>query len=129
MSEAAKARKILFLAHVGGVLMIAQLLASFIGAPDFLRGLVMGMMLVLVLALLVLRTRDDYVARLWNAGASVAFTVTVALTFFSSVVRGLMDGLAGIYGATPPLSAASVGFAALAAFFIAFHVEMLRAGR
>ncbi|WP_265563362.1 hypothetical protein [Sphingomicrobium arenosum] len=125
-SAGQRAQKTLWVAHIGGAGMLALIAAQLFGAPEFVRGFFTGLMLVIVLVLLIRRRDDEYLARLWNAGAATAFTVTVVLTFYVGPIRGFIDGLRGVYDPTPPLSADAVGLTALFAFFLAFHLELLR---
>lgn len=126
-NEAEQAQRYLYFAHAGAAGLLGLAAAYALSAPDFVKGLLVGMLLVFVLVLFRRRMRDEYIERLWNAGTAYAFIVTIILTIFGDFARGMYDGYQGLaHGATPPLDAGWVGLAALAAFYIGFHIEMWR---
>ncbi len=133
MSKASKATIYLRAAHLGGLFMIALIVGQLAQLPKpALWAAWMGIALC-TLVLFRRQMRDEYAQRLWNAGTDVAFLVVVVLTVFGDFLRGLWDGFrdgqAGIRQAasTSPLDDGSlIGLLALAAFYIGFHVAMVR---
>lgn len=128
IDHAKKAQHYLYSAHAGALLMVALGLAFAFDLPDFGKGFIVGMLIVIVLALFRSKARDEYVERLWNAGTAAAFLVTLSMTVGADLARGFVDGLLGNApsGAVGGFDAPTVGTAALAAFFMAFHVAMIR---
>ena len=126
MSAAKKAQLYLYFAHAGALLLIALAAAYSLGAPDFLKGLIAGMLLVLVLLLFRSKMRDEYIERLWNAGTATAFIVILCLTLLADLVRGFADSTLDVPTGTSGMPTLQVGLAALAAFYIAFHIAMIR---
>lgn len=126
MSEAKKAQLYLYFAHAGGLLLIALGAAYGLGAPDFLQGFIVGMLLVLVLVLFRSKMRDEYIERLWNAGTATAFVVVLCLTLLADLVRGFADPAVDFPTGAPGMPALQIGLAALAAFYIGFHIAMVK---
>ena len=126
MSNSQKAQKYLVAAHAGAFLLIAALLAVEFGAPDFIQGLVAGMLLAIVVLLFRSTLRDEYIERLWNAGTAAALLATLFATLGVELIRGFADQQADVFETAPLLSTTSVGLIALAAFFIGFHFKLLR---
>lgn len=113
-------------AHTGAALMVALGLAYALDVPDFFKGFIVGMLVVLVLVLFRSKLRDEYIERLWNAGTATAFTVTLGLTVLVDFVRGLADPILDTPTGMPGIDAFNIGLAALAAFYVGFHVAMLK---
>ena len=126
MTQAHKAQMYLNVAHVGAVLMLALGIAYAAQAPDFFKGFLIGILFVLVGVLFRSKLRDEYVERLWNAGTATAFVVTLCLTVLADFVRGFADPALDVPTGTAGLSSFDVGLAALASFYVGFHVAMLR---
>ena len=126
MSNSQKAQKYLIAAHAGAFLLIAVLLTAWFGAPDFVQGLVVGMLLAIVVLLFLSRLRDEYIERLWNAGTAAALLATLFSTLVVELVRGFADDQVDVFETAPLFSTTSVGVIALAAFFIGFHFKLLR---
>jgi hypothetical protein len=126
MSSSQKAQKYLLAAHAGAALLCAALAAAELGAPDFVQGLFVGMLLAIVLLLFRSTLRDEYIERLWNAGTAAALLATLVATLGVELVRGFADQGADIFEAPPLFSTTGIGVIALAAFFIGFHVKLLR---
>ena len=115
-------------ATFGGIASLLLLVTTALGAPDFLKGFCIGMMLVSLVLLLVRRLRDEYVEELWRAGASAAFLTVVACFVFAPMIEGFYDGLTGAV-ADREWPAALSGILAIVAFFAAFHWKWLRSAR
>lgn len=126
MSSSQKAQKYLLAAHAGAVLLCAALAAAELGAPDFVQGLFVGMLLAIVALLFRSTLRDEYIERLWNAGTAAALLATLVATLGVELIRGFGDQGADIFEAPPLFPATSIGVIALAAFFIGFHFKLLR---
>lgn len=126
MSRANKAQTYLYLAHAGALALIAIGFALLFGAPDFFKGLLVGILLGIILMLFRHQMRDEYIERLWNAGTQLALLTTLVTTLGAELVRGFQNPDADVFAMQPVFSSVEVGVMALAAFFIAFHVEMWR---
>ena len=126
MSNAQKAQKYLVAAHSGAFLLLAALLAARFGAPDFLEGLIAGMLLAIVVLLFASKLRDEYIERLWNAGTAAALLATLVATLGVELIRGFADQQSDVFETAPLFAPATIGLIALAAFFIGFHVKLLR---
>lgn len=126
MTKAHKAQAYLNIAHLGAAMMIALGIVYAVGAPDFLKGFIVGILFVLVGVLFHSKMRDEYVERLWNAGTATAFIVTLGITLLVDFVRGFADPALDIPTGLPGISSFNVGLAALASFYVGFHVAMLR---
>lgn len=126
MSSSQKAQKYLLAAHAGAVLLCAALAAAELGAPDFVQGLFVGMLLAIVALLFRSTLRDEYIERLWNAGTAAALLATLVATLGVELIRGFADQGADIFEAPPLFPATGIGVIALAAFFIGFHFKLLR---
>ena len=126
MSSAQKAQKYLLAAHAGAALLCAALAAAELGAPDFVQGLLTGMLFAIVFLLFRSTFRDEYIERLWNAGTAAALLATLVATLGVELFRGFRDQGADVFQAPPLFSAISIGIIALAAFFIGFHFKLLR---
>lgn len=122
---ACKAQAYLYIAHVGAAALVALVLAIWFGAPDFVQGFLVGMLLVLVAALFRSKMRDEYIERLWNAGTAAAFIVTLLMTVGADLVLGFADDKADVFTRSA-FTSPQIGLAALAAFYLAFHLAMLR---
>jgi hypothetical protein len=112
-------------AHVGGVATIAVVLSFALGAPDFIKGLSIGIMIIPLFVMLIRRLRDEYIETLWQAGTSLAFAAMVFGFLGLPALEGFYDGLAG-NPSSQDIPAAATGFAAIAAFYIGFHYRWLR---
>lgn len=124
-SSAIKAQKYLMLAHIGAA-MLAGLIASFaFNAPDFIKGFFVGCLLVLVLALFRSKMRDEYIERLWNAGTAAAFLTALAMTVGADLVIGFSDSKADVLTISA-FTTAQIGVGVLTAFYLTFHLAMLR---
>lgn len=119
-------RKYLYAAHAGALVLVAALAASWFGAPDFFKGLPVGILLGIVAILFRSQLRDEYIERLWNAGTAAAFLTALASTVGLELVRGFADPRVDVFAAPPLLGATTVGVLSLAAFFTAFHLAMWR---
>lgn len=126
MSTANKAQLYLHFAHAGAALMVALGAAYGLHAPDFLKGFIVGMLLALVLVLFRSKMRDEYIERLWNAGTATAFVVVLCLTLLADLVRGFADPAVDFPTGVPGMPAVQIGLAALAAFYVGFHVAMIK---
>ena len=126
MTKALKAQMYLKVAHAGAALMVALGIAFAIDLPDFLKGLIVGMLCVFVMLLFWSKMRDEYIERLWNVGTATAFIVTLCLTLLADIIHGFASATLDTPTGTPGIGAFNVGVAALAAFYIGFHVAMLR---
>ncbi len=126
MSNALKAQMYLKIAHAGAALMVALGVAYAIDLPDFVKGLIVGMLFVLVMLLFWSKLRDEYIERLWNAGTATAFIVTLCMTLLADIIRGFASPMLDTPTGTPGIGAFNVGLAALAAFYIGFHVAMVK---
>lgn len=126
MSNSQKAQKYLMAAHAGAFLLAASLVATAIGAPDFVQGMFVGMLLAIVVLLFISKLRDEYVERLWNAGTAAALLATLFFTLGVELVRGFVDQRKDLLETAPLFPTASIGVIALAAFFIGFHFKLLR---
>jgi hypothetical protein len=112
-------------AHVGGVATIAVVLAFTLGANDFIKGLGIGIMIIPLFVMLIRRLRDEYIETLWQAGTSLAFAAMVFGFLGLPALEGFYDGAMG-NPASRDIPAAAAGFAAIAAFYIGFHIRWLR---
>ena len=126
MTAARRAQLYLYSAHAGAVLLMGLGAAYGLGAPDFLKGFIVGMLLVLVLVLFRSKMRDEYIERLWNAGTATAFVVILCVTLLADLVRGFANPALDVPTGTSGMSALAVGLSGLAAFYIGFHVAMIR---
>ena len=126
MSNAQKAQKYLLAAHAGAALLCAALAAAEFGAPDFVQGLFVGMLLAIIFILFRSTLRDEYIERLWNAGTAAALLATLVATLGVELIRGFADQGADVFEAPPLFSTTAIGIIALAAFFIGFHFKLLR---
>ncbi|WP_324807485.1 hypothetical protein SH584_12395 [Sphingomonas sp. LY29] len=126
MSRALKAQMYLNVAHGGAALMVALGLAYALDLPDFVKGFAVGMLVVLVLVLFWSKLRDEYIQRLWNVGTAAAFIVTLGLTLLADIVTGFASATLDTPTGTPGIGAFNVGLAALAAFYVGFHVAMVK---
>lgn len=124
-SPALKAQTYLWVAHAGAVALIALGLCLYFGAPDFAQGFLVGMLLVLVAVLFRSKMRDEYIERLWNAGTAAAFITTLLMTVGADLVIGFADDKADVFTRSA-FTSPQVGLGALAAFYITFHLAMLR---
>lgn len=112
-------------AHLGAVATVAVLLAYAFALPDFLKGLSIGLMVVPLGVMLIRRFRDEYIETLWNAGTSLAFTALVIGYLALPGLEGLYDGFTG-NPQSQDIPVHAAGFAAIAAFYIGFHIRWLR---
>ena len=126
MSNAQKAQKYLLAAHAGAALLCAALAAAEFGAPDFVQGLFVGMLLAIIFILFRSTLRDEYIERLWNAGTAAAFLTALASTLGLELVRGFADPTVDVFEAPPLFDAITVGVLSLTAFFSVFHLAMWR---
>lgn len=126
MRTASKPQKYLIAAHAGAVVLIAAVAAFALNVPDFFKGLPMGMLLGIVVILFRRQMRDEYVEGLWNAGTAAAFLTALVSTMGVELVRGLTSDAIDAFKGPSLLDAFQIGSLTLAAFFIAFHVEMWR---
>lgn len=124
-NPAYKAQAYLWIAHVGAAALVALGLCLYFGAPDFVQGFLVGMLLVLVAALFRSKMRDEYIERLWNAGTAAAFIVTLLMTVGADLVVGFADDKADVFTHSA-FTSPQIGLAALAAFYLTFHLAMLR---
>lgn len=106
--------------------MVALGLAYALDFPDFVKGFAVGMLVVLVLVLFWSKLRDEYIQRLWNVGTAAAFIVTLGLTLLADIVTGFASATLDTPTGTPGIGAFNVGLAALAAFYVGFHVAMVK---
>ena len=126
MTSISRPQKYLWAAHAGALVLITSIAAHALDMPDFFKGLSLGILLALIVILFRSRLRDEYIERLWNAGTAAAFLAALLCTLGVELVRGFADPATDVF-ATPPLFVPlEVGGLTLAAFFAAFHVEMLR---
>lgn len=119
-------QKYLYTAHAGALVLLAALAAFWFGAPDFFKGLPVGVLLGIVVILFRSKLRDEYIERLWNAGTAAAFLTALASTVGLELVRGFADPNIDVLASPPLLDATTVGVLSLTAFFTAFHVAMWR---
>ncbi|MCU0948129.1 MAG: hypothetical protein MUF47_07745 [Porphyrobacter sp.] len=112
-------------AHVGALATLGVVGAFAIGLPDFVKGLAIGLMVVPLGVMLIRRFRDEYIETLWNAGTSLAFAVLVVGYLMLPFLEGFYDGFTG-RPVEQDIPAHIAGFAAIAAFYVGFHVSWLR---
>lgn len=112
-------------AHLGALATIGVMLSYGLGLPDFVKGLSIGLMVVPLGVMLIRRFRDEYIETLWQAGTSLAFVVLVIGFLVLPGLEGFYDGAAG-NPKSQDIPAAFAGFAAIAAFYIGFHIRWLR---
>ncbi|MEO7814398.1 MAG: hypothetical protein ABIR87_03030 [Sphingomicrobium sp.] len=133
MTKAAQATIYLRSAHLGGLFMIALLAAQLAHLPKSLLWVAWIGVALCTLILFRRQMRDEYAQKLWSAGTDVAFLVVLVLTMFGDFVHGVVDGIrdgqAGMRqaaSASPLDDGSLLGFLALAAFYIGFHIAMVR---
>lgn len=76
-------------------------------------------------ALLMTRRADEYVAGLWNAGASAAFGTMLVLALGFGFIEGLIDGFNDLERG-PSMTADTVLTLEIGAFYIGVFVKRLR---
>lgn len=126
ISTLSKPQQYLLAAHAGALILTGALAAFALDAPDFFKGLPIGMLLAIVIILFMRQLRDEYIERLWNAGTAAAFLMALASTLGVELVRGFTDPAVDVFASTPWFDSLQIGALALAAFFIGFHVELWR---
>ncbi len=126
MTKALKAQTYLKVAHAGAALMVVLGIAYAIDLPDFVKGLIVGGLCVLVMLLFWSKMRDEYIERLWKVGTATAFIVTLCLTLLADIIYGFASSALDTPTGTPGIGAFNVGVAALASFYIGFHIAMIR---
>jgi hypothetical protein len=125
MTPEARTKLYLIMAHLGGLATVSVVLTHGFGLPDFVKGLSIGLMIVPLVIMLVRRFRDEYIETLWQSGTSLAFAAVVAVFLVMPFFEGVYDGYTGnLSGRDIPADAA--GFAAIAAFYVGFHIRWLR---
>ncbi|MFM5907286.1 MAG: hypothetical protein ACKOPO_06845 [Novosphingobium sp.] len=120
-----RTRTYLAMAHLGGIAVIGLAAAWALDWPDFLKGLMVGMLMIPLIVIPLRRMRDEYVDSLWRAGTAWAFVAVVASFLFAPFAEGVVDGFTG---ASPHQDwpASGTGYLAILAFFAGFHVKWLR---
>lgn len=116
----------LTMAHLGFAASIGFAAAQVLHWPDFVKGLMVGMLLLPLGIAPLRRMRDEYIDSLWRSGTAWAFVAVVASFLFGPFLEGAYDGFTG----APPhqtIPVEAAGYAAILAFFIGFHIEWLRA--
>lgn len=112
-------------AHMGAVATPLLLIAIILQWPDFVRGFSVGILVVSLSLLLWRRLRDEFIEQLWNAGTSWAFAAVVLWFLFLPFFQDLLSDLVA-RDLHPPVPTDWAGVAAIAAFFIGFHLKWLR---
>jgi hypothetical protein len=112
-------------AHVGAAATLGVVLAYAAGLPDFIKGLSIGLMVVPLGVMLIRRFRDEYIETLWQSGTSLAFAALVTGYLLLPFLEGVYDGFTG-NPSGQDIPAEFAGFAAIAAFYIGFHIRWLR---
>ena len=126
MTPEKRTRIYLTMASTGFLASLGFAAAHLLGWPDFVKGLMVGMLLLPLAIAPLRRMRDEYIDSLWRAGTSWAFVAVVASFLFGPFLEGAYDGFTGAQ-ARPDIPFEAAGYAAILAFFVGFHVEWLRA--
>ena len=126
MTPEKRTRIYLTMAHVGALASLGFLAAHLLHWPDFVKGLMVGMLLLPLVIAPLRRMRDEYIDSLWRAGTAWAFVAVVASFLFGPFLAGAYDGVIGL-PAQQGIPVEAAGYCAILAFFIGFHVEWMRA--
>lgn len=129
MTPAKRTEMYLTAAVMGFAATILFIAGEVFALPDLVRGFSLGLLLVSLLALLVRRLRDEFIERLWSAGASLAFAAVVLSFLFGPFLEGLFDGISAAAPRQDFFFASWVGPLALVAFFTGFHFAWWRNSR
>lgn len=114
------------MAHLGLLAALGFGAARLLDWPDFVQGLMIGMLLLPLVVLPLRGMRDEYIDSLWRAGTSWAFIAVVASFLFAPFLEGVYDGLTGAPN-QQAIPVAAAGYAAIVAFFVGFHAKWLAA--
>jgi ABC-type spermidine/putrescine transport system permease subunit II len=115
----------LTMAHFGFAATLGFLAAFALDWPDFVKGLMIGMLMIPLIVLPLRGMRDEYIDGLWKTGTAWAFVGVVIAFLFGPFLEGVYDGFTS-NGSGQDIPASSVGFIAIMAFFTGFHLKWLR---
>lgn len=117
----------LIMAHLGALASLGILVAWLLEWPDFVKGLMIGMLLLPLIIAPLRRMRDEYIDGLWQAGTAWAFVAIVACFLFAPIFGGMWGDITGVQrGRDIPVEHGA--YLAILMFFAGFHAKWL-AGR
>ncbi len=118
----------LLMAHVGALASLGVFGAWLLDWPDFVKGLMIGLLLLPVVIAPLRRMRDEYIDSLWQAGTGWAFVAIVACFLLAPFLGGMWAGLIDVpRGQSIPVEHGA--YLAILMFFAGFHVKWLSGKR